>query len=111
MYEQVSDFAQRPSLAASRADLLGTTPVGAVDRPKHAGPAHPDCLCCTLVCPPLSRDDLRARRSLSVECLREQHSTAAMYLNHPLLAVGFASSAAGAVFRRGKVKSHCASRL
>jgi len=91
--------------------LLGTTPVGAVDRPKHAEPAHPDCLCCTLVCPPLSRDDLRARRSLSVECLREQHSTAAMYLNHPLLAVGFASSAAGAVFRRGKVKSHCASRL
>ncbi|KAH8624160.1 hypothetical protein IG631_20899 [Alternaria alternata] len=45
--------------------LLGTTPVGAVDRPKHAGPAHPDCLCCTLVCPPLSRDDLRARRSSS----------------------------------------------
>jgi hypothetical protein len=48
--------------------LLGTTPIGAIDRAKRAGPAHPDRLCCAPVCPPLSRDNLGARRSLSVEC-------------------------------------------
>merc|ERR1711879_450479 len=54
----------------------------------------------TLVCPPLSWDDLRARRSLSVECCSCRHSTIAMYLNHSFLTVCVASFAAGAVFHR-----------